>query len=206
MASTPVETPAPRMYCGECGGSYPVQDLARFGNHFVCVNCKPAYVQRMREGVQPVGATMAAVHYGGFWIRALALMIDGLILGVVTVPVAVIMVMGSGGIKVDTPNPDIAKIFALEAVVGLFSLVVGLLYQGYFVSQRGGTPGKLALGLKVVNAVDGSYPSVAKAIGRYFAYILSGVVLYIGYIIAAFDSEKRALHDHICATRVIYKR
>jgi uncharacterized RDD family membrane protein YckC len=149
---------------------------------------------------------MAAVHYGGFWIRALALMIDGLILGVVTVPVAVIMVMGSGGIKVDTPNPDIAKIFALEAVVGLFSLVVGLLYQGYFVSQRGGTPGKLALGLKVVNAVDGSYPSVAKAIGRYFAYILSGVVLYIGYIIAAFDSEKRALHDHICATRVIYKR
>jgi uncharacterized RDD family membrane protein YckC len=195
------------MYCGECGGSYPVQDLARFGNHFVCLNCKPAYVQRMREGVQPVGATMAGAHYGGFWIRFLAIVIDGLILSVVTVPLAVILVMGSGGIKFDPQNPEsIGKIFAIEAAVGLFSLVVGLLYQGYFVSRKGGTPGKLALGLKIVNALDGSYLSVGKAIGRYFAYILSGIVLYIGYIIAAFDSEKRALHDHICATRVIYKR
>jgi len=206
MATTPAESATPKMFCGECGGSYPVQDLARFGNHFVCVNCKPGYVQRMREGVQPVGATMSGVHYGGFWIRTLALMIDGLILGVVTVPVAMILVFGSGGFHIDPQNPDIGKILTLEAGIGLFSLMVGLLYQGYFVSQKGGTPGKLALGLKIVNAADGSYLSVGKAIGRYFAYMLSGIILYIGYIIAGFDSEKRALHDHICGTRVIYKR
>jgi len=31
------------------------------------------------------------------------------------------------------------------------------------------------------------------------------MVCYIGYLIVAFDDQKRALHDHICNTRVIYK-
>ncbi|HET6371045.1 MAG TPA: RDD family protein, partial [Nitrospiria bacterium] len=43
------------------------------------------------------------------------------------------------------------------------------------------------------------------ACGRYFAEILSGIILCIGYIMAAFDDEKRALHDRICGTRVIKK-
>jgi len=40
---------------------------------------------------------------------------------------------------------------------------------------------------------------------RFFATMLSQLTLYIGYIIAAFDDEKRSLHDHICDTRVVYK-
>jgi len=193
------------MFCGECGGSYAIPDLARFGSHFVCVNCKPAYVQRLREGVQPVGAAMAGVRYGGFWMRALALFIDGLIMGVVTVPVAVLTILAMGGMHFDPQNPDILKILGLEAIIGGFGLAVGLCYQAYFVSKRGGTPGKLVLGLRIINAADGSNLSAGKAIGRYFCYFIDSIVLYIGYIIAAFDSEKRALHDHICGTRVIYK-
>jgi len=30
--------------------------------------------------------------------------------------------------------------------------------------------------------------------------------LEIGYIIAGFDREERAVHDHICGTRVVYTR
>jgi uncharacterized RDD family membrane protein YckC len=37
-------------------------------------------------------------------------------------------------------------------------------------------------------------------------YIVSGIILLIGYIMAGFDEEKRALHDRVCDTRVIYKR
>jgi uncharacterized RDD family membrane protein YckC len=37
-------------------------------------------------------------------------------------------------------------------------------------------------------------------------YIVSGIILLIGYIMAGFDDEKRALHDRVCDTRVIYKR
>jgi uncharacterized RDD family membrane protein YckC len=34
---------------------------------------------------------------------------------------------------------------------------------------------------------------------------LTGITLGIGLIMAAFDKEKRALHDHVCRTRVIYR-
>jgi uncharacterized RDD family membrane protein YckC len=40
-------------------------------------------------------------------------------------------------------------------------------------------------------------------LGRHFAKILSGIILYIGYLMAFWDDEKRALHDRICSTRVI---
>ena len=67
---------------------------------------------------------------------------------------------------------------------------------------RGKTPGKMALDLKVVRP-DGGPISLGRAVGRYFAKIVSGIILMIGYIMAGFDSEKRALHDMMCDTRVI---
>jgi uncharacterized RDD family membrane protein YckC len=63
----------------------------------------------------------------------------------------------------------------------------------------------MALGLKVTTA-NGGPISVGLAAGRYFAKILSWITFCIGFIIAGFDSEKRALHDHICGTRVVYAR
>jgi uncharacterized RDD family membrane protein YckC len=45
-----------------------------------------------------------------------------------------------------------------------------------------------------------------RAFGRSCAEILSQLICAIGYIIAAFDDQKRALHDHMCNTRVIYNR
>jgi len=203
LASVPVENPTPRMFCGECGGSYAVQDLAKFGNSYICANCKPAYVQRMREGGQPMGATLAGVRYGGFWMRALALFIDSLLMGVVIVPIFIAVGFGTGMFRQMSPEnpPNIAGILLLE--VFMFAFV--LIYQVYFLTKKGATPGKMAVGLKVINAADGQNVSVGKAVGRYFAYLLSGMILYIGYIIAAFDSQKRALHDYICDTRVVYK-
>ena len=64
----------------------------------------------------------------------------------------------------------------------------------------------MACGIRVINA-DGTLKiSLGKAIGRGFAEILGQMILYIGYLMVAWDSEKRALHDHICNTRVIYKK
>ncbi len=59
-------------------------------------------------------------------------------------------------------------------------------------------------GLKVIRS-DGSPISYWRAFGRYLGTQLSSLTLMIGYIIAAFDDEKRALHDHICDTRVVRK-
>jgi uncharacterized RDD family membrane protein YckC len=63
----------------------------------------------------------------------------------------------------------------------------------------------MALGLKVVRS-NGAPLGWGVSIGRYFMYIVSGIILGIGYIMAGFDDEKRTLHDRACDTRVIYKR
>jgi uncharacterized RDD family membrane protein YckC len=83
---------------------------------------------------------------------------------------------------------------------------IAVAYYTFFVGKFGATPGKMATSLLIVNA-DGSKVSYAKALGRYFAteFISGCFTLGIGYLMVAWDPEKRALHDRICGTRVIRK-
>jgi uncharacterized RDD family membrane protein YckC len=90
-------------------------------------------------------------------------------------------------------------IFAVSILV---NTLIGAAYEGFFVSRVGATPGKMALSLKVVRP-DGGPISLGRAIGRYFAKWLSSITFCIGYILAGFDAEKRAMHDMIVDTRVI---
>jgi uncharacterized RDD family membrane protein YckC len=80
--------------------------------------------------------------------------------------------------------------------------LVGFVYKVIFTSQGGQTPGKMAAGIKVV-AMDGGPVGVGRAVGRTAAEWVSAMVLLIGYFIAGF-SDKRALHDYIAGTRVVY--
>ena len=86
--------------------------------------------------------------------------------------------------------------------LGLLGLVIAASYETWMVGQYGATLGKMALGLRVVQA-DGSPVSFLRAFGRFFAKILSQMICFIGYIMAGFDEQKRGLHDRICETRVI---
>jgi uncharacterized RDD family membrane protein YckC len=105
-----------------------------------------------------------------------------------------------------TPNPNnLGPFFLYQGVTMLINLSMSLLYSWFFLSRDGATPGKMALGLKVVRA-DGSKLSTGRIIGRFFSELLSSLLLCIGYIMAGFDEEKRALHDRICDTRVIKTR
>jgi uncharacterized RDD family membrane protein YckC len=72
------------------------------------------------------------------------------------------------------------------------------------VGKNGATVGKMACGIRVVGA-DGKSVGYGKSTGRYFAKMLSYIIILIGYIMAAFDDEKRSLHDRLCETRVVYK-
>jgi uncharacterized RDD family membrane protein YckC len=92
----------------------------------------------------------------------------------------------------------------MNILMALIQFGIGVAYETWFVGKFAATPGKMACKIKVVNA-DGSKVSYLKALGRYFAKMLSSLILFIGYIMVAFDSEKRGLHDHICNTRVIRK-
>lgn len=201
MATIPAGSTTPKMFCGECGGSYRVEDLARFGNAFVCVNCQPGYAHRIQGGVQVTNSSSAQVRYAGFWIRALALFIDGLIISVLTAPVFLVLSFSSGGFeKIDPHNLPLGML----GLGYVFMLGLNLAYYVWFVTEKGGTPGKLALGLRVITT-DGHNLTFSRSTARYFGVMLSAVTLYIGFIIAAFDSQKKALHDHICGTLVIRK-
>jgi uncharacterized RDD family membrane protein YckC len=178
-------------YCSECGQPWPQEELARFGDRLICVNCKIAYAQKLREGV----ASAATFTYAGFWIRFVAALLDWVILFVagMVVQLPFARMLQSRSIEVE--------LMALGAVY-LIDMAIGATYEGLFVSRYGATPGKMALDLKVVRP-DGGPISLGRAVGRYFAKIVSGIVLAIGYIMAGFDSQKRALHDMMCDTRVI---
>lgn len=81
--------------------------------------------------------------------------------------------------------------------------VVGVIYNWYFwTRQNGQTPGKMAMNLKVVKA-DGSQLSDVDALIRAVGYYVSGFVLGLGYIWAAFDDENRTWHDMMAGTLVI---
>ena len=149
------------------------------------------------------GAQMGGVHYAGFWIRFLARVIDAVILFIIRLPFSLIFGLGGmvGGFS-GRPGVLAPMLGAMFGASFLLQLVISVAYEVYFVTTRGATPGKMALGLKIVQA-DGSPIPVNLAIGRFFASWASAIIFMIGYIMAGFDQQKRALHDRICDTRVI---
>jgi len=84
------------------------------------------------------------------------------------------------------------------------SLLISVAYFVAFWATTGQTPGKMALGIKVIG-VDGQPVSWGKAFLRYIGYIISGLVLSIGFIWAAFDAKRQGWHDKIAKTYVVAK-
>lgn len=181
--------------CIECGKMFPLNEMIRHGDVYVCANCKPIFLKKLGEGAKIETGEM---NYAGFWIRFAAKVVDGLILGVILIaPMVFIVIRNAGGRATGTFDPAML----------LFQLgysIVGMAYSIFFVGKYGATPGKMVCNLKIVTA-DGGKVGYGRATGRFFAEILSGIICYIGYIMAGFDGQKRALHDHLCSTRVIHK-
>lgn len=194
--------PAQQRFCSECGGSYSAEQLTQYGSSLVCPACRPAFLGRTAAGV-PVAA-VAGRRYAGFWIRFAAIFIDGIVLAIAGTIVRISLGMFSTSVPHDVPNmgPDFLALLGISSSI---NFIFGLAYQGYFLSQFGATPGKMLFGLRVITS-EGGPISVGRAMGRDLAYILDGISLLIGFLIAAFDSQKRALHDYICDTRVIHTR
>jgi uncharacterized RDD family membrane protein YckC len=180
--------------CSQCGQIFGANDVIRYGDKAVCAACKPVFLQKLREGAS-ISAT--DLDYVGFWWRALAKIVDGIILQIINgiITYAGFMMAGMGA-RGSEPN------FAVIGLTYAINLIVQLFYYTFFVGAYGATPGKMACKIRIVNA-DGSKVSYQKAMGRCLAEILSFVTCFIGYLMAAFDDEKRALHDRICDTRVI---
>lgn len=166
---------------------------------------KDLNVQAMREGALPsLGAD--SLRYAGFWIRFAAKFIDGILMSFVQFFMQIIIgVVFAATTPANDPNGVNPVIIGTTILILILSIAIQAFYNGIMIGKYGATLGKMACGLKVVMP-DGSKVSTARAFGRYFAEFLSSFTLLIGYIIAAFDEEKRSLHDRIASTRVIQTR
>ncbi len=187
--------------CSQCGRMLAQSDLVQIAGNWVCGDCKPAFLSR----VMASGASVTARwHYAGFWIRFVAVFIDGIALQVVTIPMWLLF-SGAVSTSLNAARPNPAVVFSTMLMLNFVIMLIACLYEVIMIRYYGATLGKMAAGVKVVRT-DGSGVGWGISIGRYFMKIVSSMILLIGYIIAGFDDEKRALHDRVCDTRVVYKQ
>jgi uncharacterized RDD family membrane protein YckC len=144
--------------------------------------------------------------YAGFWRRFWALVIDTIILSLVLAAVAIPVLLWSG-ISLDSDLTDLTEWSdRAGAIAYAADFVLWLLYYALMESSPlQATLGKMALSIRVTDTA-GQRISFLRAIGRNLAKIISGAILLIGYIMAAFTERKQALHDIIAQCLVVRGR
>ena len=207
------ETTVQTVWCTQCGQARTQSDLVLIAGNWVCANCKPVFLSRIMASGAP-GASLIARHYGGFWIRFGARMIDGLVFIIPAALLFVALLLPNMRTRGSAANP-FEGMFAPFAFLAFFVIffLAGACYEILMLKYRSGTLGKMACGLKVIRS-DGRDLSWGVCFGRFFMWnVVTSGIPYLNYILmlisgimAGVDDQKRALHDRVCDTRVIYKQ
>jgi uncharacterized RDD family membrane protein YckC len=184
-------------------------DLVQIAGNWVCGDCKPAFLSRVMVA-GPAAAGPFGWHYGGFWIRFGARIIDGFVLGVPFMLLAAVFIPSLLRPGSQPSKPAFAVFFLSLVAVGVLAAIT---YEVLMLRYRGATVGKMACGLKVVRS-DGRSLGWGVSFGRFFMWnivtngipYLNFILMLVSGIMAGVDDEKRAMHDRVCDTRVIYKR
>lgn len=155
-------------------------------------------------------------NYAGFWLRFVALLIDGLLIGVIQF-VAIMPLLAIFGIGVADDLQNMESMDEAEAMGMVGSMMaMGFATQAVFFvintlyfalmesSSKQATVGKIVLGLKVTD-VNGNKLDFVKALVRNLCKLISSAIFLIGYIMAGFTEKKQALHDIIASTLVVKK-
>lgn len=126
----------------------------------------------------------------GFWARFAALFIDSILIAIIPI---VVIAIGAGGNS--------------GGILGLGYFLFIVLYIGYFIYFEGGptgqTPGKRALGIRVIDFNTGSSIGHGRAFVRLIVRWISGFFCYLGYLWMLWDKEKQTWHDKIASTVVV---
>jgi len=184
-------------------------DLVQIAGNWVCGDCKPAFLSRVMVA-GPAAAGPFGWHYGGFWVRFGARFIDSFVLMAPILILAAVFIPNLLRAANQQPSPALTAFFLTWVGVGFLAMIC---YEVLMLKYRGATLGKMACGLKVVRS-DGRSLGWGTSFGRFFMWniVISGIpylnmiLMVVSGIMAGADDEKRALHDRVCDTRVIYKR
>jgi len=141
--------------------------------------------------------------YAGFWIRLGASLIDSILMLVVLIPIA-LMFFGPEDLQaLESAEGNPASLGILGFFLNYILPAVAVIL---FWAYKSATPGKMLLGLKIVDAKTNENMSLGQMVIRYVGYYPSMLVVGLGFIWAAFDSKKQGWHDKLAGTVVIRNR
>jgi len=139
----------------------------------------------------------------GFWIRALAFFIDNIVLNLLCLTFFIVgwlaVYLASG---VQEQVNLLGRVSAVPVPYNFTMLALAIGYFTYLHGSTGQTIGKMIFQLKVVQK-DGNPLSYGRSFLRWAGYLLSGIILNIGFLWAAYDKNKQGWHDKIAQTYVI---
>lgn len=191
-------------------------------------------------GDEPTGGTpfrptvagpISNISPGGFWRRVASTIVDGICLSLMLLPLTLGVTLG--GALLNGGRPELGVFFFIQTAFSyLLQAVAIFFYYGWFYSNRGATPGKMLMGLKVVQTATGTYLGYwrtffRETIGKWlqlfivmpvaFGLIMAGmapwqvglisvIVVLAPFVMIGLRSDKKGLHDIVFGTQVLHKR
>ena len=146
--------------------------------------------------ILPPGTTLAS-----FWHRVGAQLIDSVLSYLLSVALSLLAAMlglMAGGPEITVEGleePSLAATLMLQLILALVVLL--------FWATRQATPGKLLLGLRIVDAGHGGMPGFGQLVRRYVGYIVSAIPFCLGYFWVLWDGKRQGWHDKMAHTLVV---
>lgn len=144
---------------------------------------------------------MKPANYAGFGVRFFAWLVDVVIMGV---PVSLLYALRFTLSFADPYGFLSRAVFFRYTPLDLVILLLPAVYFTAMTLSYGATLGKMLLKLQVVSADGGGLKFWQVVLREFFGRYLSMKLLFIGYLMIAPDRQKRALHDRIADTFVVY--
>lgn len=154
------------------------------------------------ESILAASKVRRSYRFADFWIRLGAYALDYLF----TVAICAVAGFAIGLVATIASGADSANQLLTDhpMVLNVVGLVIGASYNVYFMSGKWqATPGKRICGIYIIRE-NGEPLTPLVALGRYLAYFLSAIILFVGFLMILWTDERKALHDIICGTRVVY--
>jgi uncharacterized RDD family membrane protein YckC len=136
--------------------------------------------------------------------RLAAVVIDGLIAGIVTIILMMVLLPIMG-----TDTETMATSFTSTIIATALNIGIFLLINGKFLAANGQTVGKKLMGIKIVSLSGGILPLKDVMLRRYAPPVLISIIPIIGGlfcladVLCIFRGDRRCIHDMIAGTRVV---
>jgi uncharacterized RDD family membrane protein YckC/ribosomal protein L40E len=190
-------------YCFQCGAKLPEAPVP---DKKICPGCRtvnaPTSQYCYKCGLKlpdTIAPASVVVNPAGFWVRLGAYLIDALILAIPTLLLEFTLIPGIfSGEMSDLSLLNSSSYWIVIAV----SIILEIGYYTICIGNWGKTVGKLLMRIKVVRR-DGARVTYWRAFARFWSYSLCWLTWGIGFLVIAWNKQKRGLHDFVCDTMVI---